>query len=273
VPGPHSDLNRASWDAWAAVHGQDGYYDSAALVAGQDSLTDLEWDGVRAAVGTVAGLDVLHVQCHLAFDAVTLARHGARVTGVDFSPAALAKAHDLAARCGVALDLVEADAADLPASLRDRFDLGYATIGILCWIEDVGAWMRSVAGVLRPGGRLLLIDGHPLGRMVHQADPLVLGFPYANDGPHVFESTGSYAAATPAATTNVLYAHSLGEVVSAAADAGLRVVRLEEHLDSPLGEEGGGVREPDGRHRLRVDGYCLPVLYTLIAERPAERPA
>jgi SAM-dependent methyltransferase len=269
VPGPH-ELNRTAWDAWAAAHGQDPYYDSAALVAGRDSLTDLEWDGVRAAAGpTVTGLHVLHVQCHLAFDAITLARHGAIVTGVDFSPAALAKAADLAARCGVPLDLVEGDATDLPASLRGRFDLAYATIGILCWIEDVAAWMRSVAGTLRPGGRLLLIDGHPLGRMVHQVDPLGLGFPYANDGPHVFESAGSYAAATPTATTNVLYAHSLGEVVTAAADAGLRVVRLVEHLDSPLGADGGGAREADGRHRLRVDGYCLPVLYTLIAERAA----
>jgi SAM-dependent methyltransferase len=270
VPGPHTDLNRTAWNAWAEVHGRDGYYDSAALIAGRDSLTDLEWDGVRAAVGAVAGRDVLHVQCHLAFDAITLARHGARVTGVDFSPAALAKARDLAARCGVAVDLVEADATDLPAGLRERFDLAYATIGILCWIDEVGAWMRSVAGTLRPGGRLLLIDGHPLGRMVHQVDPLVLGFPYANDGPHIFESTGSYAAATPAVTTNVLYAHSLGEVITAAAGAGLCVVRLVEHLDSPLGEDGGGVRESDGRHRLRLaGGYCLPVLYTLIAERPA----
>ena len=110
MPGRCSDLNRVSWDAWAAVHGQDTYYDSA---------------------------------------------------------------------------------------VRGRFDLAYATIGILCWIDDVGAWMRSVAGVLRPGGRLLLIDGHPMGRMVEQVDPLVLAFPYANDGPHVTDGTGC---GSPAAT-------------------------------------------------------------------------
>jgi SAM-dependent methyltransferase len=269
VPGHHTDLNRTAWNAWADAHGQDSYYDSAALIAGHDSLTDLEWDGVRAAVGDVAGRDVLHVQCHLAFDAITLARHGARVTGVDFSPAALAKARDLAERCGVDVDLVEGDATDLPAGLRDRFDLAYATIGILCWIDDVGAWMRSVAGALRPGGRLLLIDGHPLGRMVEQADPLSFGFPYANDGPHVFESSGSYAAATPESTVNVLYAHSLGEVVTAAAGAGLRVLCLVEHLDSPLAKVGGGARDADGRQRLRIGGYCVPLLYTLIAERHA----
>lgn len=146
MPGHHIDLNRSAWQTWAAVHGQDRYDDSEGLVTGRDSLTDLEWDGVRAVTGDVAGRDVLHVQCHLAFDAITLARRGARVTGVDFAPAALAKARDLATRCGVDLELVEGDATDLPA-------------------------------------------------------------------------------------------------------------------------------EADGRHRLRIGGYCVPVLYTLIAERPAEHPA
>src|SRR3712207_9413604 len=95
----HAELaaaNRAYWEGLAAVHGEgrDAYYDVDALVAGEDSLIDVE----AAAVGDVAGLDVLHVQCHLGFDSVSLARRGARVTGVDFSPAALAQARAIAVR-------------------------------------------------------------------------------------------------------------------------------------------------------------------------------
>ena len=73
--------NRANWQVWAAAHGQDAYYDSAGLVGGTDSLTDVERAGLAAAVGSVDGLDVLHVQCHLGFDAISLARRGARVSG------------------------------------------------------------------------------------------------------------------------------------------------------------------------------------------------
>jgi SAM-dependent methyltransferase len=262
-----TDVNRANWDVWAAAHGQDDYYDRAGLLAGNDSLTDMEWAGVQAAVGPVEGRDVLHVQCHIGFDSVTLARHGARVTGVDFSPVALRKAAELAAECGVGIEFVEADTTDLPESLSGRFDLAYATVGILCWIDDVGAWMRSVAGTLRPGGRLLLIDGHPLCATIARLDPLELDFPYAYDGPHTFTSEGSYAAAA-GPTTNVEYAHSLGEIVTAAADAGLRIVRLVEHLDSPLiGPGMGAVRDPDGRWRLHMGGQDMPVFFTLIAER------
>lgn len=258
-------VNRAAWDVRASVHGQDAYYDSAGLVAGADSLSDVENAGVAAAVGDVAGRDVLHVQCHIGFDAISLARRGARVTGVDFSPVALGKARELARRCGVEVDFVEADSTRLPPSLHGRFDLAYATIGILPWIADVDAWMRSVAATLRPGGRLLLIDGHPLFQMTESLDPLVLDFPYAHDGPHPFSSPGSYAV-PDVPTEMVLYAHGLGETVTAAAAAGLRVVRLDEHLDAPdLGS--GYPLDPDGRQRLRVSGQLLPVLYTLIAER------
>jgi SAM-dependent methyltransferase len=261
-------VNRAHWDVWAGAHGQDAYYDSAGLVAGADSLTGVERAGVAAAVGDVAGLEVLHVQCHIGFDAISLARRGARVTGVDFSPVALDKARDLARRCGVEVAFTEADVTDLPSMPHDRFDLAYATIGVLCWIEDAGRWMRSVAGALRPGGRLLLIDGHPLYQAVETLDPLTLDFPYAFDGPHEFSGPGSYAAAAPPSTL-VQFAHSLGEIVTAAAAAGLRVVRLEEHLESPLDLGRGHPPDADGHYRFRVSGRPLPLLYTLIAERPS----
>lgn len=264
-----TDVNRANWDAWAAAHGQDEYYDRAGLIAGDDSLTGMEWAGVRAAAGSVDGLDVLHVQCHIGFDSVTLTRHGARVTGVDFSPVALRKAAELAADCGVGIEWVEAEATALPASLSGRFDLAYATIGILCWIADVDAWMQSVAGALRPGGRLLLIDGHPLCTAVDRLDPLELGFPYFNDGPQVITNDGSYAGGAGAEqTTNVQYGHSLGEIVTAAVAAGLRVVRLDEHRDASITGFGMGcVQDPDGRWRLHLGGQDMPIFYTLIAER------
>src|SRR5690348_9555691 len=94
-------LNRAHWDALASLHGHDSIYDEDALVAGADSLVDREAAGIREAVGAVAGLDVVHLQCHIGFDTISLARRGARVTGVDFSRVAVERARELARRCEV----------------------------------------------------------------------------------------------------------------------------------------------------------------------------
>ena len=260
------ESNRAHWDALAAVHGQDDYYDADALVAGADSLTEAE----SAAVGEVDGLEVLHLQCHIGFDSISLARRGARVTGADFSPASLAKARGLAERAGVEVEFVEADATALPPELRGRFDVVYSTMGVICWIEEIADWMRSVHAALRPGGRLVLVEIHPLYNMVAGREPLALDFPYAADGPRRFEAPGSYADrdAEVAVPTEIVYAHSLGEVVTAAIAAGLRIDALHEHLDAELDPRGDVLtRDDDGRYRLEVGGERLPVLFTLLATR------
>jgi SAM-dependent methyltransferase len=264
-------LNRAHWDALAGLHGQDAWYDQEALLAGADTLGEHEAAAIREAVGAVAELDVVHLHCHVGFDTISLARRGARATGVDFSRVAVERARELARRCGVEAEFVEADATDLPHALHGRFHLAHASVGITSWIDDIAAWMRSAHAVLRPGGRLLLLDLHPLYLMLETLDPLVLDFPYADDGGRAFDEDGSYADPTLriGATETVQYAHSLGEIVTAAVDAGLRIERLDEHLDAARDPRGGLLApEDDGRVRLRVGGEVLPLAYTLIARRP-----
>ena len=265
-------INRAHWDALADAHGEgDAVYDTEALIAGADTLHEAEAAGVREAVGAVAGLDVMHLQCHIGFDAISLARRGARVVGVDFSPAALEKARYLARRCEVRVDFVEADATKLPVEIHNRFDLVYATIGVLVWIDDLRAWMRSAAAALRGGGKLMLVEIHPMTGMIASLDPLSFDFPYAYDGPRSFDEPGSYAGLDLAvsSTETVEYGHSLGEVVNAALGAGLRIEHLEEHLEADF-DPRGTLLEPgeDGRYRARVDGELLPLLFTLVAAKP-----
>lgn len=159
--------------------------------------------------------------------------------------------------------------------MTGSFDLAYATIGVLCWIADLDAWMASIRSTLRLRGRLALVDLHPLFLMMDSTEPLHADFPYAFGGPHHFDETESYAGAGAAASVghNVNYAHSLGEIVSAAARAGLRVDTLREHLDAPFDPRGDVLsREVDGRYRFRLTAQPLPVLYTLLATR-AEEPA
>lgn len=269
-----TSVNVTFWDALATAHGHgDRYYDLDALAAGRSSLSDVEEAAVRAAVGDVAGLDVLHVQCHLGMDTVTLARRGARVTGVDFSEVALRRAGAIAARCGVDVEYLQADSTRLPPSLSGRFHLAYATIGVLCWIADIDAWMTSVRSTLRADGRLALVDLHPLFLMVDSTHPLRMDMPYAFDGAHEFQEEESYAGVDsgPGGGRNVNYAHSLGEIVSAAIRAGFRIDALHEHLETAFDPRGSLLsEEDDGRFRLRLAGQPLPVLFTLLATRTDE---
>jgi SAM-dependent methyltransferase len=267
-----TDINRRLWDGMAAVHAQGGagsYYDVDALVRGERPLGDWEQRAVEA-VGGVEGRDVVYVQSHIGVDGIIFAQRGARVTAVDFSPTALDAGRDIARRAGVDVEWVEADANALPESLEGRFDIAWVTIGAICWIEGLAAWAKGVARTLRPGGRLVMVEMHPVFQMVDAREPLSLDMPYAFAGPHVFDEDGSYAdldAKLPA-TTSVVYAHSLGETINAVTGAGLAVERLDEHLDTEFDPRGDAlVRGDDGRYRLLLSGQALPVLFTLVARK------
>jgi len=276
--------NLEHWERLASFHGtgSDDYYDIPALIRGDMQLGRWESAGLSlvAPDGDVTGLSIAHVQSHIGIDSVHLARRGARVTAFDFSPTALERVASIAQSCGVDVETVLADsqrlATDDFASWHGAFDVVYATIGVIYWIRDLDAWMAGAAALLRPGGRLLLIDLHPLYCMPDSVNPLVMDFPYASDGGRKYSGTGSYANRdADFSWTTDNFAWSLGETVTAAVKEGLRVVSLGEHLESatdPRGSLLGG--EADGLYRWRLGSgqgeqpaEPLPIIFTLVAQK------
>jgi hypothetical protein len=106
--------------------------------------------------------------------------------------------------------------------------------------------------------------------MVAEREPFALDFPYAFDGPHLFNQPGTYAhpdAELPS-SENVNFAHSLGEIMTAAIQAGLRIDSLTEHVEASHSPRPPIVpREADGRYRLRLDGQLLPIVFSLLATK------
>jgi len=119
------------------------------------------WDRVFALtlVGR-EGLRALDVGCGTGFLSLELAARGHRVTGIDFAPEMLALAQEKAGAAGAAIQFEEADAENLPF-VPASFDL-VITRHVLWTLPHpeaaIGEWIR----VLRPGGRLAVIDGHSL---------------------------------------------------------------------------------------------------------------
>ncbi|MCM3882227.1 class I SAM-dependent methyltransferase [Frankia sp. R82] len=264
-----TELNRARWDELARLHGQDDYYDVEGFLAGQLMLSAREREEMAAAVGSVSGVDLLHMQCHFGLGTLSWARLGARVTGLDFSPVAVERARVLATAVGIDARFVRADAQQLPADLAGAFDVVFASYGVLSWIADVTAWMTAAATALRPGGVLVLVDGHPLTQMIDSVDPVRFDFPYQGSTAHHIRSASFYASSATQLTTTetVQYPHGLGEIVTAAAAAGLHVDALTEYLDSD-GPEGRADQMrcgQDGRWQLILTGQPVPVQYALRA--------
>ncbi len=265
-------VNRANWDS-RVPHHLKGY----ALDRFHGDPTFLS-DVVRFDVprlGSVHGLDVVHLQCHIGTDTLSLARLGARsVTGLDFSAPALEAAAGLATACGADIDFVESELYEAVEALGgERFDLVYTGIGALCWLPDVHRWAQVVAGLLRPGGRLFIRDGHPMLWALGDPRPdqlLVVEYPYFETEGVPFSETHSYVEhEDPLSSPDIIhFNHGLAQVITATMDAGLVLTAIEEHDSVPWNPFGEAMEERDGEYRLIHDPARLAASYTLQAVKP-----
>ena len=105
-----------------------------------------------------AGLDALDVGCGTGFLAFELTARGHRVTGVDFAPAMIAQARRKAAELGVTVRFEEADVEQLPFA-PGTFDLVISR-HVLWTLPHPEAAIDEWIRVLRPAGRLVVVDSH-----------------------------------------------------------------------------------------------------------------
>jgi SAM-dependent methyltransferase len=265
--------NLAGWEDRVDIHAGPGGYDIEGLLADPQRLSPTMRND-EAAIGRLDGLDVVHLQCHLGTDTLSLARLGARsVTGLDFSPKAIAHCRQLFARAGVAGRFVQADVFDAREELAGDYDLVYASIGAINWIPSIGRWMQVAAALLRPGGRLHLRDVHPMAMVIDpDADPpLTLRYPYGETAtPVTLQDDQTYTGdGTPLghATTHE-WSHGLGEIVQGALDAGLVITGLAEHYYTEWQMLPSMARVEPARWVLPEAPERLPLLFTLTARKP-----
>ncbi|HEY3240046.1 MAG TPA: class I SAM-dependent methyltransferase, partial [Acidimicrobiia bacterium] len=230
---PHVAANKALWNEWTPIHVRSEFYDVEGWKAGRggDDLRPL----LVEEVGEVAGKDLLHLQCHFGLDTLSWARRGARATGADFSERAIEQARLLSAETGLDATFVLSDVVDLPAQLEGDFDVVFTSFGAINWLPDLPRWAEVVAHFVRPGGFFYIAEAHPFAWVFDDDDAateLRLRYHYwPSPDPLVFANDGSYADPDAPVSEPLEYAwqHSLGEIISSVAAAGLRIDYLHEH--------------------------------------------
>jgi 2-polyprenyl-3-methyl-5-hydroxy-6-metoxy-1,4-benzoquinol methylase len=219
--------NLAHWNEVTAHHVVSPMYRTDDFRRGEIVLDPV----VRDAIGDVAGRRLLHLQCHFGLDTLSLARMGASVTGLDFSPAAIEQARALAAEAGIAAQFVCADVLDPPSGLAG-FDIVFASWGAISWIDDMDAWMRVVAAALKPGGRLFLCEGHPALMMLDEraaaGAPMQVRWPYESAEPIIEEGDFDYTGARVTAKRTHSHQHGLAKILTAAMRSGFTIRSFSE---------------------------------------------
>jgi ubiquinone/menaquinone biosynthesis C-methylase UbiE len=135
---------RRYWDRHARSYDkQMGFFDRTLFGSSRSWVCDqASGDVLEVAIGT--GLNLTRYPADV------------RLTGIEWSPAMLAIARGRAAGLGRAVDLTEGDAHAMPYP-DASFDTVVCTLS-LCAIGDPDRAVSEMTRVLRPGGRLLLLD-------------------------------------------------------------------------------------------------------------------
>lgn len=238
------EQNRLSWNAATAAHnshkGDQGRY----FREGGSNLGPEEVDFL----GDVAGKRVVHLQCNAGQDTLSIARLGAAVTGVDISDTAIETARTISADSGIPATFVRSDIFDWfeeAVARGERYDVVFLSFGAICWLSDLERWAKGIASVLEPGGRLAIVEFHPVAWMFDEDWKHI--YPYfAHGQPYTWEEgVSDYVAQSGPETARFDYQEGvvgfanphpvheffwgIGDILGAILRAGLRLDRFEEY--------------------------------------------
>jgi SAM-dependent methyltransferase len=256
-----TNANRKLWDTWTKLHVESEFYDLQAFERGGTTLTKVELEEV----GPIKGKSLLHLQSHFGLDTLSWARLGANVTGIDFSPEAVAKARELSGNLKIPARFFVADVENPATDLKEDFDVVFTSYGVLSWLNDLSSWATVIARHLKPGGFFYMVELHPVLGMLDD-DGKHFKYPYfERQAPIVSEETVSYAGGAHSAMVCYQWSHSISEIMSVLINAGLRIEYLHEFPYCTQPCYPFLIESEPGRYVARYYPDLLPLMFSIKA--------
>ncbi len=260
-------INKKTWNDRTAYHLKSEMYDVPGFLKGKTSLKEIE----LALLGNIKAKSILHLQCHFGQDSISLTRMGANCTGVDFSEKAIAEAETLAKKAEVNTKFVCGDIYDLPNQLCEKFDMVFTSYGTIGWLPDINKWAEIVSHFLKPGGKFVFVEFHPVVWMFDDKFEMI-SYDYLNSGPIEETQSGTYAdKAAPIELKSVTWNHGISEVVNSLITNKLELNFLNEYEYSPYDCFDNMIEFESGKFRIKHLQKKIPMVYAIVATKKSDQ--
>jgi len=257
------ELNKESWNKRTAYHVTSDFYEMDAFKAGKSSLMDIE----LGLLGDVKGKRILHLQCHFGQDSLSLARMGAKVTGIDLSDKAIATAKKLNTELKLDAEFIVSDVYDLPNNLKGEFDIVYTSYGTIGWLPDMNKWGSVIEHFLKPEGKFVFVEFHP-NIWMYDDDFTHVKYNYFKDDAIVEEEEGTYAdKGADIKLKYVVWNHGLSEVMSGILANGLTINNFKEYNYSPYDCFAHTQKIGERKYQIKPFGNKMPLCYSIVATK------
>jgi SAM-dependent methyltransferase len=260
--------NIKHWNEVTPIHARSKSYDVEGFKAGRSSLMPLE----REELGDVSGKKLLHLQCHFGLDTMSWARLGAKATGVDFSDKAIQLAKSLSRELNLDAEFICCNIYDLPQVLKEKFDIVFASYGVLCWLPDLSEWANIIARFLKPGGVFYIAESHPVANVFdNERDTKELKARYSyfhSPQPIRCEPEGTYADKEAQVVNPTFeWTHPLSDIINSLVSAGLRIEFLHEFPYLCWDFYPFMEKDKDGWWRFKDGKETIPLMFSLKATK------
>ena len=167
----YTNANRIAWNESASRHAAQN--NAALFEAFKDpDYIALEGDILETLLRVgVKGKNIIHLCCNNERETLSLRNMGAaRCVGVDAADEFLAHGREMIRIAGAEneVQLINCDVYNLPGDLKGCFDIVLITIGVLCWMPDLEVFFRVIQGLLKPDGKLVMEEAHPVLQMYEE---------------------------------------------------------------------------------------------------------
>lgn len=258
------EINQKSWNNRLETHLNSDFYNMKAFLQGQNSLNSIELE----LLGNLKGKSVLHLQCHFGQDTISMSRMGAQAVGIDLSDAAIHKGKEIAKELGTDTRFIQCDIYDLPNHLEEQFDIVFTSYGTIGWLPDMNKWASIVNKFLKPGGKFIIVEFHPVVWMFDDNFEKI-GYNYFNDGPIKEEESGTYADREAEISQNyVTWNHSISEVLQSLLDQKLTLENIQEYDYSPYNCFNHTEEFGPNKYRIKHLENNIPMVYSLVLSKP-----
>jgi SAM-dependent methyltransferase len=257
------DSNKNIWNQRTAVHKDSSFYNREGFIKGESVLTPIE----LKELGDVKGRKMLHLQCHFGMDSLDWARRGADVTGVDLSDVAIDEARKLNDEIGLNAKFVCCNVYDLQEHLDEKFDIVFASYGVVGWLPDLTKWAQLISHYLKPGGTFYIAEFHPVVWMFDDEFTHIKYF-YENRELIVTENYGTYTdRKADIQGKEYSWNHNISEVLNALIGAGLKIELFNEFMYSPYPCFSNIVATEDGNWHIKGMEGKIPMVYSIRASK------
>jgi len=225
---------------------------------------------VEKEIGNISGKDIIHIHCNTGADTISLARKGAIVTGVDLVPENIFYAKKLSDELDIKnIEFIELNTMELKDKHNKKYDMVFATEGVLYWLPDLNRWAETVTHLLKENGILYLHDSHPFyficNKEIFKENKLEIKHPYFLRKPKCKEYIGGdYASTEVIKGENYGWVYTISDIINPLVKAGLTIEYFAEY-DRLCYDMGGMNKDENGNWYYPFFDKKLPFMFSLIA--------